>query len=126
MKPRENMYLLLLMMFVAVILAVSPLHGMTPQTTQTTSGSMSWAGDKPITHPRDLHGLPLLQRGDCTDRETSVQGVCFIISGPDAIYLAFHPPGEDALFLRRLNEDGTYSTIWHRDTGAPVPAGTPL
>ena len=90
-----------------------------------TCGTPSWAGTE-VTHPRDLHGLPLLQRADCTDRETGVQGVCFIISGPDAIYMAFHLPGEDALFLRRLNEDGTYSTIWHRDTDAAVPSGTPL
>ncbi len=93
--------------------------------TLMTYGMPSWAGTE-VMHPHDLHGSMVLQNARCSDNETGQQGVCFIIRKDGVIYMAFHPPGEDALFLRRLNEDGTYSTIWHRDTDGAVPAGTPL
>jgi hypothetical protein len=93
--------------------------------TLTTSGSMSWGGGE-ITHPNQLNGMPLIQRASCTDRESGLQGMCFVIQGPDSIYMAFHLPGEGALFLRRLLPEGGYETVWHRDANGAVPSGIPL
>jgi len=93
--------------------------------TLTTSGSMSWGGSD-ITHPNDLRGFPVLHQGFCTDVETNEGGYCFLIQGHDARYIAFHRPNENALWLRRINHDGTYTVVWHRDTSALVPSGVPL
>ena len=93
--------------------------------TVTIFGMPSWAVSE-ITRPHELHGLPLLQRALCTDSETGEQGVCFIIQGPDTIYMVFHHHNGPPRFLRRLNEDGTYSTIWHEDYDGPVPSGLPV
>jgi hypothetical protein len=117
MKDQEKYLVLLLLMVTILIIAVSPLRA------TTTSGSSSWAD---ITHPQDLNGFPLVDQAPCIDRESGQQGMCYIVQGPDAIYLAFHDQNGAPVFLRRLRPEGGYDTIWHRDTNAPVPSGIPL
>lgn len=75
--------------------------------------------------PSDLWGAPLVQEAPCRDHESGDQGHCYIVEYNGVTLLVFHDQ-EGARFIRRVLPGQPYETVWHRDTGAPVPSGISL
>jgi hypothetical protein len=123
MTRKENLYLMVLLLAVALILAASPLPATTQTpTTATTSGTLLW---EDVERPSDLHGQRILEKARCTDSESGEQGRCIVIGVGKALFMVFHDQ-RGPVFLRRVIPGIPYQTIWHRDRDGPVPSGVPL